>query len=55
MNLPFPDVTENIDQELNKWKVEYDALGHKKESSRVINFTFSSYTFLSRLRIFLPT
>jgi len=36
MNLPFPDVTENIDQELNRWKVEYDALGHKKDPSKVI-------------------
>jgi len=35
MNQPFPDVIENVDKELNRWKVEYDALGHKKESSKV--------------------
>ena len=43
MNQPFPDVIENVDKELNRWKVEYDALGHKKESSKV--FFFNSLKF----------
>ena len=35
INLPFPDVSENIDKELNRWRIEYEALGHKKESTKV--------------------
>ncbi len=35
MNQPFPDIIENVDKELNNWKVEYETLGHKRESSKV--------------------
>lgn len=35
LNQPFPDACNNVDNALNLWKVEYDALGHKKESTKV--------------------
>jgi len=35
MNIPFPHVAEDIDRELNKWKMEYESMGHKKSSKDV--------------------
>ena len=35
MNTPFPFVIEDIDKELNNWKIEYESMGHKKDTTKV--------------------
>ncbi len=48
MNVPFPYVMEDIDKELNVWKTEYEAMGHKKENIKVV---YSLYLENYRLKI----
>jgi len=49
MNQPFPDAIENVDKELNRWKIEYDALGHKKESAKVEDMSSNLSSALDRV------
>ena len=45
INVPFPYVSDDIDKDLNEWKNEYDAMGHKKLNKDVILYflIFLSY------------
>ena len=44
INVPFPYVSDDIDKDLNEWKSEYDAMGHKKlnKDVNIIITIFSS-------------